>query len=238
MEVAHGIHHFSTSPFNWYVIEDAAGLTVVDAGFPGHYREFVSGIESIGFKIADIEAIILTHCHADHTGFAERLRRETDATVYVHKDDQVAVGRRYQLPWLGLLSNAWRPFVAHLLLHAIANGILTTPRIKSSTAFEDGDILNVPGQPHVIHMPGHTPGEVAFYLPERQVLFSGDTLVTQNLMSGRATPPQVPVRSLNENTKQATKALRFLAELGDVTLLPGHGKPWHGDIGKLVSAIL
>ena len=234
MEISPNIHHFSTSPFNWYVIEDAGRLTLVDAGFPGHFREFVSGIESIGFTPHDVEAILLTHAHADHTGFAERLRKETNAPVFVHQADQSAIGRRYQLPWTGLLSNAWRPFVASLLGHATRNGIFTMPRIKKSFTFQDGDQLDVPGQPQVLHVPGHTPGEVAFYLPDREILFSGDTLVTQCLMSGRETPPQVPTRSLNDDTQQATRALDRLRELGNVTMLPGHGKPWSGTMQEAV----
>lgn len=234
MEVAQDIYHFSKSPFNWYVVEDGGRLTLVDAGFPGHYRDFVAGIRSIGFGVNDLEAVILTHCHADHTGFAERLRKESGATVYIHQEDKMAIGRRYQLPWTGLLSNAWRPFVASLLGHATLKGVFTMPRIQFSVAFNDGDELDVPGKPQVVHVPGHTPGEVAFYLPERNVLFSGDTLVTQCLMSGRETKPQVPTRSLNHNTKQASKALDKLSELGSVTMLPGHGKPWQGVMTEAV----
>ncbi len=234
MEVAPGIHHFSTSPFNWYVIEENSRLTLVDAGFPGHWREFLAGIQSIGYQPCDVEAILLTHAHADHLGFARRLQKMTGAPVFVHKDDQLAIGRRWQLPWTGLLSNAWRPYVANMLGHAMRNGVFTLPRITESFAFRDGDSLDVPGKPQVLHVPGHTPGEVAFYLPERQVLLSGDTLVTQCLMSGRATPPQVPTRSLNNNTRQATRALDRFGELGEVTMLPGHGSPWSGSMQQAV----
>ena len=108
------------------------------------------------------------------------------------------------------------------------------PRIKKSFTFQDGDQLDVPGQPQVLHVPGHTPGEVAIHLPDRGILFSGDTLVTQCLMSGRETLPQVPTRSLNDDTQQATRALDRLRELGNVTMLPGHGKPWSGSMQEAV----
>jgi len=48
MELINGIHHFETGPFNWYVIEESGRLTLVDAGFPGHYRVFLDGLRSIG----------------------------------------------------------------------------------------------------------------------------------------------------------------------------------------------
>ena len=234
MELAPGIHHFSTSPFNWYVIEEDSRLTLVDAGFPGHWREFLAGIQSIGYQLSDVEAILLTHAHADHLGFARRLQKATKAPVFVHKDDQQAIARRWQLPWTGLLSNAWRPYVASILGHAMINGVFTLPRITESFAFSDGDTLDVPGKPRVLHVPGHTPGEVAFYLPERRVLLSGDTLVTQCLMSGKAVSPQVPTGSLNKDTSQAKRGLESFRELGEVTILPGHGAPWKGPMQQAV----
>ena len=112
MEILPGIFHFNTDPFNWYVIKEGSRLTLVDAGFPGHYPVFLEGLRSIGSDIKDVEAIILTHAHADHMGFAERLRQATNAPVFVHQADVAASGRPLQLPWFGLLSNAWRPFTA------------------------------------------------------------------------------------------------------------------------------
>ncbi len=234
MEVATGIHHFDTGPFNWYVIEDGSRLTLVDAGFPGHYSVFRKGIESIGRELKDVEAILLTHSHADHTGFAERLRRETKVPVFVHRDDLAAIGKVLQLPWYGLLSNAWRPYIATMLLTATINGIFTMPHIAQARTFADGDILDVPGKPHVLHAPGHTPGEVAFYLPERNVLISGDTLVTRNLMTGKLGGPQVTDPLLNDDDKAARRSLDRLREIGRVTMLPGHGNPWTGTMAEAV----
>lgn len=233
-EIARGIHHFNTDPFNWYVIQENGRLTLVDAGFPGHYQVFLDGIHALGHDIKDIEAIILTHAHADHTGFAERVRKATNAPVLIHAADLAMAGRVLQLPWRGLLSNAWRPFMASMLGRAIGNGAFSMPSITKAAPFQDGDILDVPGKPHVLHVPGHTAGEVAFYLPERNVLFSGDTLVTRNLLNGENGQPQVPYHLLNDNDAKARRSLDRLIELGHVTMLPGHGKPWAGAMREAV----
>ena len=234
MEIIQGIHHFDTGPFNWYLLEEAGRITLVDAGFPCHYGVFAKGLREIGKSIQDVEAIILTHAHADHTGFAERLRSETNAKVYIHQDDKIAAGRILNLPWYGLLSNAWRSYTRSMLLHATWNGVFHLRSLDKLTTFTEGDILDVPGCPRVIHIPGHTAGEVAFFLPDKEVLFSGDTLVTRDLMTGRDGGPQVPHRLLNGNDKEARRSIDRLQEIGRVTMLPGHGKPWIGSMEEAV----
>ena len=238
MQITPNIHHFDTRPFNWYVIEESSRLTLVDAGFPGHYQTFLDGLKSIGRALKDVEAIILTHAHADHTGFAEKVRRATNAPVFIHQADAAKVQRVLQLPWVGLLSNAWRPYTATMLGTAVYNGVFTFPHVSKVFEFNDGDVLDVPGRPHVFHTPGHTPGEVAFYLPDREVLISGDTLVTQDLYTGRAIEPQVPRDWLNYDFKQAQNSLARLKDIGKTTILPGHGKPWTGEISAAIESAL
>lgn len=228
------LYHFDTGPFNWYVIAQGGRLTLVDAGFPGHYAIFRSGIQTLGYTVADVEAIILTHAHADHLGFAQRVHQETNAPIFIHEADQAAAQQRLQLPWYGLLSNAWRPYTFKMLLHATINGVFTMPRIIKIRTFKDGEQLDIPGMPHVIHVPGHTPGEVAFYLPESSILLSGDTLVTRNLLSGETGQPRVISPVLTDDYRVARQSIGRFCELGELTLLPGHGQAWTGSIAEAV----
>ena len=235
MEIASRVHHFTNYKFNWYIIEEGGKLTVVDTGFAGHYRLFEAGVRTMGRSVIDVEAIVITHAHADHTGFAPRLSKATGAPIYVHASDAGLVRHPMYLPWGGLLSNAWRPYTASMLAHAIGHGLLRLPTIKTSVPMSDGDILDVPGHPHVIHVPGHTPGDVVVHLPDRCVLFSGDALVTVSLLTGRTTKPQVTSPSLNADYPQAVKHLDKLNKPGAITLLPGHGRPWTGDAREAVA---
>ena len=108
------------------------------------------------------------------------------------------------------------------------------PTLRAVNVLEDEQVIDVPGRPHVIHVPGHTPGEVAYYLPDRNLLFSGDTLVTRDLMTGRDGGPQLPHRVLNQNDADANRSIDRLAELGQLTFLPGHGMPWNGEMRQAV----
>ena len=237
MELAQGVHHFPTDPFNWYVIEEAGSLTVVDAGFPGHFRVFENGLRSIGREVKDVAAIILTHAHADHMGFADQVAKAAKAPVYIHAHDVAASQSVLQLPWSALLSNAWRPFMANTLGQAVWNGVFSMTHVSRPYAFKNGDVLDIPGRPHVIHTPGHTPGEVAFYLPQQRLLLSGDTIVTRDLYTGRA-GVQLTRPRLNHDYAQARESLHRLKDLGRVKLLPGHGVPWDGEILEAVSIAL
>jgi glyoxylase-like metal-dependent hydrolase (beta-lactamase superfamily II) len=237
MLVAPGIHHFETYPFNWYVIEQDSRLTLVDAGFPGHYDVFIAGLRSIGRELRDVDAVVLTHIHADHTGFAERVRRELNVPVYVHLDDIPASEHVTKIPPKGFLLNIWRPYVSRWILGtAIGAGVPRTESITGAIPFRDGEVLDVPGRPMMIHMPGHTAGECMLFLEDRQVLISGDAVITLNLLNGEHVPPRVPYRLVNDDDLLARRSIARLGELGTFTMLPGHGRPWKGTVEGIVEA--
>ncbi len=233
--VAPGVHTFETGPFRWYVIEEDERVTVVDAGLPGHLSLLEQGLQSLGRSLEDIEGIVLTHAHADHMGFAEALRRRLGVAVFVHREDVAATQRRLQLPLLGLLGNSWRPAVVGMLGHAVRNGVFWVPPLQRVEAVEAGDVLDLPGRPLVLHTPGHTPGEISLLLEHRKVLLAGDTLVTRHLLTGREGTPVVPPPALSHDHAQAMRSLDQLAELGELTLLTGHGPPWSGPMDEAVN---
>jgi len=43
---------------------------------------------------------------------------------------------------------------------------------------------------------------------------------------------------LNHNYKEATRSLDLLRELGNVTMLSGHGTPWIGNMNEAVNIAL
>jgi len=238
MEIAPNVFKFDTGPFNWYLIKEGSRFTLVDAGFAGHYSVFEMGIQSLGYSVKDVEAIILTHAHADHIGFAEKVRKQTNAPVYVHKNDAKMASRSLQLPWLGLLCNAWRPYTATMLGVAIANGVFTFPHLTKTVSIEDNMVLDAPGKPLVLHTPGHTDGEICLLLQDKKTLISGDTIVTRDLLTGALGQPQLTSPILTNNYKEAMRSLDLLRTLGNVTMLSGHGTPWKGDMNEAVTIAL
>ncbi len=77
------IRRAGTELFNFHLLEDGGRVTIVDAGLPRFRRTLDADLRAIGRTIEDVEAIVLTHAHIDHVGFAERARRELGVPVWV-----------------------------------------------------------------------------------------------------------------------------------------------------------
>lgn len=178
-DVAPGVHRVEDAYTNWYLIEDGDRLTVVDAGVRTPWGSLHDALRRLGRRPDAVRALVLTHAHFDHMGFAERARRELGVPVYVHEND-VGLARHpmrydHERPRSVYLATQWRalPIVA-----ALARSRAWWPDpVEAVTRFEDG-VLPVPGSPRVVFSPGHTLGHCALHLPDRDALIAGDAIVT------------------------------------------------------------
>jgi glyoxylase-like metal-dependent hydrolase (beta-lactamase superfamily II) len=225
-EVAAGIHRLTNGVSNFYLIEESGKLVLVDAGAPKDWSLLSQTVQELGRDLGDLEAVLLTHAHSDHTGFAEQARTSTGARVWVHQDDvQMArtgkAGPRDGKTSSYLLRSAfWR--TALVLARRGATRIVP---VQEVSGFGDGQTLEVPGKPRVVLAPGHTDGSAALLLEDREILFSGDVLCTYNAYTGR-TGPQIMPSGLNADTQRALASLANLNGIKAGMLLPGHGEPW------------
>ena len=233
MEIAPGVHHFTDYKFNWYLVEDERRITLIDSGFPGHFRLIRSGLAAIGRTLADVAAIVITRAHADHTGAATQVARASGASIYLHPGDHALVRRPLYPPRGGLLGNAWRPYTASMIAHAVGHGLLRMHTLRDVHPVSVGKVLDAPGTPGSSTCSG-TPGDIVVHLPDRGILFKGDALVTRNLLTGQDGPPQFDQPSLNVDHPEAVRRLDRIRAMGSVTGLPGHGRPWHGDLADAV----
>jgi glyoxylase-like metal-dependent hydrolase (beta-lactamase superfamily II) len=113
----------------------------------------------------------------------------------------------------------------------LVKGILRTPPVAKLDELADGEVLDVPGSPRVVHAPGHTAGSCALFLADRSLLFSGDALVTLDVVRGPLgrKGPQIALGPFSEDTDLARESLAVLAGTNADMVLPGHGEPWpHG----------
>ncbi|WP_354245177.1 MBL fold metallo-hydrolase [Arthrobacter sp. UYEF20] len=234
-----GVYRLGDDAVSFYALVEEGEVTLVDAGLPIHYRQLTELLGGIGRSVQDVRAVLLTHAHLDHVGLAERLRQEAGAIVWAHARDVPALANPRRTPPeakpeanLGayLLRH---PTALRAPLHMARSGALRTPGITTASSFSGGETLDVPGRPHVVAVPGHTPGSVVFHLPSQGVVFTGDALVTHDGLIGR-TGPQLIGPVFSHDTTQARVSLENLVALDADLILPGHGEPFRGPITDAV----
>jgi glyoxylase-like metal-dependent hydrolase (beta-lactamase superfamily II) len=234
MEAAEGVHRLTNGVANFYLIQQSGKLVLVDAGAPKDWALFTQAVQGLGKAASDLDAVLLTHAHTDHTGFAEQARATTGARVWIHQQDvQMArtgkVGPRDGKQSAYLLRGAfWRT----VLVLGMRGATKIIP-IREVSGFSDGEVLDVPGSPRVVHAPGHTGGSAAILLEDRSVLLTGDVLCTHNPYTGRV-GPQIMPSGLNADTAQALASLANLTGIKADVLLPGHGEPWTEGVGEAI----
>jgi glyoxylase-like metal-dependent hydrolase (beta-lactamase superfamily II) len=234
MEVAEGIHRQTLGVANWYLVEDGGRLTVVDAGTPADWSTLQEALGSLRRTLDDVEAVLLTHAHSDHTGFAERARSEANKRVYIHTaDGERARGAKPPKNQAGLGRYLLRPEAYRTLVGLMRQKGMNVVPIAEVSTFADAETIDVPGRPRVIHMPGHTAGSCAMWFEQRSVVCTGDSLVTRNPLTGRR-GPQIAPDGLNLDSDRALDSLTALARTGATMLLPGHGDPWTRGAGEAV----
>jgi glyoxylase-like metal-dependent hydrolase (beta-lactamase superfamily II) len=226
VQVAKGVHRLTQGVVNFYLIEEGGKLLLVDAGAPRDWELLVRTLSTLDRGLGDLEAVLLTHAHADHIGIAERARTTAAATVWVHQADAaVAKGAKPAKNDGRASSYLLRAEFYRTLFSLARRGATRIVPVREVATFEDGETLELPGRPRAVHAPGHTPGSAALLLEERRVLLTGDVLATRNPLTGRV-GPQVMPSGLNRDTPQALRSLDVLAGIPADTLLPGHGEPW------------
>ena len=222
-DVLPGVILLGTRRVNFYAVTEGRAITLIDCGFDGHWRYLHQWLDVSGHTLGDIEAVVLTHGHADHVGFAQRLGNQ-GIPVHLHADDAAfassAKGRR---PPQRLRRNLWRPSVLQLLGEATLDGVFSQEPLRDPHTFTDGMVLDVPGRLEVIAVPGHSAGSVALHHRATETLFTGDALMTRDPMLGHEGP--LVFAEHTRRTPMALEALRRLEPYGDTALLPAHGEP-------------
>ena len=230
MRLAPSLHRIGSPLVAAYLVEDDRGVTVIDAGMPGYRGLLERELAAIGRSLDDVRGVVLTHGDTDHIGFAEQLRRERAVPVFVHEADAARARREVSKP-----ASGWGPIslpaFTRFLVTTARYGGLRIPGVQAVTTFRDGEILDLPGSPRIVHLPGHTPGSVAVHVPAVDAVFLGDAMTTRNVLTGEAAIQPGP---FTLDPQGARASLERLAGIDARWVLPGHGAPT--DIG--LSALL
>ena len=233
MKIAPCIRRIGDDPtVNAYLVEDAGEVTIIDAAMPGFYDDIPKELVAMGRTLEDVRAVVLTHGHSDHIGFAERLRTERKVPVWIHEAD-AALARAEADPNNPMGKIRLAPLLGFLWL-SMRNGGLKRPVVKEVATYGDGATLDVPGSPRVTLVPGHTPGSAVLECPKVDAVFVGDAFATYSVTDGARGPRIAPF------TADRARAVESLSRIEDVSaglVLPGHGQPWMQGMAEAVRRV-
>ncbi len=232
MEIAPGIRRLGNGLINAYLVDSGGEVTIVDAGAPSYFGDLPAELAAMGRSLADVRAVVLTHGHSDHIGFAERIRRERSTPILVHELDAALARGEVPNPAKGFGPFKVRP-VLDFLLYSAMHGSLRIPRITEVSTYVDDATLDVPGAPRVILVPGHTPGSAAIWFADHDALFIGDAIATHSVTTGRSGPQIAP---FSADPAEALASLARLDSVEATLVLPGHGHAWTGGVAAALAA--
>ena len=233
-QVADGIHFARTTLANWVVLtrqptdqggDDAphdADVALVDCGYPAHLPQVRASVRAAVGHDAPVRTVLVTHAHADHIGTAARLVADDGAEVRCGSAELAGVRReeKYQVD-IGDIVRHPSPSVLRWTVRAVRAGGLRDVAVASAAAF-DGPLVVAGHRVEPLDVPGHTPGHLAYWLPDARVLISGDALVTGHPLS-RVLGPQLLHPMFHQDLDRTTETLDRFAGLDARWVLPGHG---------------
>ncbi|WP_119697200.1 MBL fold metallo-hydrolase [Microbacterium halotolerans] len=232
MKLAPHLHRLGNDIVAAYLIDLPDGITLIDAGLPGHWNDLRRELDAIGRPLSDIRGLVLTHGDSDHIGFAERMRAETGAPVFIHSADaeRARTGEKPKTP----MGPARLGPMLRFLAYGARKSAFRTRYVQEVVEVADGETLDLPGEPIVIGMPGHSPGSIAVHVAAVDAVFVGDALTTGHVLTGRTGAQPAP---FTDEPDRAMGSLDRLAAVDASWVLPGHGAPWHGSPADIAAAV-
>ncbi|HLH21880.1 MAG TPA: MBL fold metallo-hydrolase [Chloroflexota bacterium] len=225
LEVAPGVVQVPVLGAQVWLLTDGP-LTLVDTGTRGSGRAILRAITRLGYRPTDLAAIVLTHYHPDHVGALPELlaRLSPLPRVAIHAAEA---------PFLRAPATMPNPFQPHVL-RALAQPFWRHARLGRACPVDAplADAAPLPGRPdaRLVHLPGHTPGSSAIYLPAQGVVLAGDAFEYR----GRLAPPHP---RFTEDPAAARASIRKLAALDFDTLAFSHFPPLRRRAAAAVRAL-
>ena len=217
MRIANGIYSMGQNEgghVHAFLLDDGNGLTLIDTMYDDDAHHVLAELASIGKTPADLKHIILTHAHKSHVGGVAALKRASSANVYSHDWEVDIIAGRREASRVSVIPR--KPLAVYKLQLGLALGLGKHKPCEVDRRLKAGDRV---GPLEVVETPGHTPGSLSFWWPERRALFAGDVIATwPELEAGWP--------GLTLDNDRNLRSVHQLTDFGNAEILcVGHGEP-------------
>lgn len=203
-------------------IADGGCQILVDTSIPLQADKVLSAVLAVGGDPAALKKLLITHQDLDHMGCVKDiLARYPQIEVLCHEDEAPYI--RGDLAPVKLQA---LPEDHELRLAYARRAVPVTRTLK------DGERIGDCGGILAIHMPGHTPGNLCFYVEKARTLIAGDAL---NMQDGALIGPN-PIYT--QDMKLACRSLEKLLDLDIERVLTFHGGEFRGDSRTALEALI
>jgi len=226
---------------NVYLVHENGGSLLIDTGVDTEesFNSLKEQLDEIGINTKDISRIISTHCHGDHYGMAGRLKQLSQADISLHYLEKELVASMHthdrsptKINQM-LLMNGAPPFDPSDIWPRDSTGRRRPNETIPDTILKGGETITINSFSfQVIWTPGHSPGHISLYEPDKKLLFSGDFIlpnITPNISLG----PQSNANPLGSYIN----SLNMIRQLDVSLVLPAHGNPFK-DMRQRVEEII
>ncbi len=221
-EIARGLYKieiptpFSVGPINLYLIEGEK-LTLVDAGplTKEAWNILSKGLGQYGYKISDIQQVILTHQHVDHCGLLEQIRKASGATTIAHPlaVPYIQLNEEFMVYHDQFFKDLYEECGVPKEYFTIIDEFHQELMEFSEPSQIDEVVGHEQTVPHlsewkVLYTPGHTQSHIALYREEDRVLIAGDHIIKHVSSNAFIEPPQ------NQGSQRPMTLLQYRTSLG------------------------
>jgi glyoxylase-like metal-dependent hydrolase (beta-lactamase superfamily II) len=217
VQIAPGIHSMGQDKggqVHAFLLNDGDGLTLIDTLYDDDGEVVLAEIAQMGRQPSDLKHIILTHAHKSHLGGLASLQKASGAVVCSHEWEMDIIDGRREATRVSPVPR--RPLAVYKLQLGLALGLGRHKPCAVDRPLKAGDRI---GPLEVVETPGHTPGSLSFWWPERRALFAGDVIATwPELAAGWP--------GLTLDNPRNLRSVQQLTDFGNAEILAvGHGEP-------------
>ncbi len=206
-------------------------ITLVDTGIrrPSGVMSIRCALQEEELSLQDIEQIIVTHMHVDHSGGVVEIQREVDVPVFVHERARPFLEGGIET--FQRMEAYFQTFFSACQASGVSRRKRTyqEERWKRIHYLSDGDVLSAGEAAYqVLYVPGHSQTDICLFDERTGDAFVGDHLLRDISANAFIEPPAPNEVARPKPLIQYRSSMERTEKLPIQRVYPGHGEPYVG----------